>query len=69
MQTEQPTKSFKMFCSTSKTEGEVGAVNMFKRPSNHSLLTVPRWYFCCGSLLPVFGVRVFVGVSPYVWLY
>ena len=33
----------------SETEGEV-----------HSLLGVPRWWFCCGSLLPVFGVRVLV---------
>ena len=32
---------------------------MFKLPSN-SLLTIPRRWFCCGSLLPVFGVRVSV---------
>ena len=48
-----------MFCTTSKTEGEVGAVKLVQAPSN-SLLTVPRQKFCCGSLLPVFGVRVSV---------
>ena len=48
-----------MFCTTSETEGEVGAVNMLKSPSN-SLLIVPRRKFCCGSLLHVFGVRVSV---------
>ena len=31
----------------------------FKPPSN-SLLTVPRRWFWCGSLLPVFGIRVSV---------
>ena len=34
--------------------------------------TVPRRYFCCGSLLPVFGVRVSLYVSSYyvslVWV-
>ena len=48
-----------MFCTTYKTEGEVGAVKRVEAPS-HSLLTVPRRQFCCGSLLPVFGVRVSV---------
>ena len=46
-----------MFYTTSKTEGEVGPVKL--TPSN-LLLTVPRRSFCCGSLLPVFGVRVLV---------
>ena len=27
---------------------------------SNSLLTVPRRLFCCGSMLPVFGVRVSV---------
>ena len=49
-----------MFCTTSETEGEVGAVKHVKAPppSSNSLLSVPRRLFCCGSLLPVFGVRV-----------
>ena len=34
-------------------------VKLVLAPSN-SLLTVPRRSFCCGSLLPVFGVRVSV---------
>ena len=46
-----------MFCTPAETEGEVGAINMIKSPS-YSLLTVPRRKFCCGSLLPCFGVRV-----------
>ena len=33
--------------------------NMFKTPSN-LLLTVQGRYFCCGSLLPVFGAIVAV---------
>ena len=44
-----------MFCTTSETEGEVGPVKLFQSPS-YSLLTVPRRLFCCGFLLPVFGV-------------
>ena len=43
-----------MFYTTSETEGEVVHV---KLPSN-SLLTVPKRKFCCGSLVPTFGVRV-----------
>ena len=39
-----------MFCHTSEKEGEV--------ESSDSLLTALRRYFCCGSLLPVFAVRV-----------
>ena len=34
-------------------------VKLVEAPSN-SLLTVPRRWFCCGSLLPVFGVGVSV---------
>ena len=34
-------------------------IKLVLAPSN-SLLTVPRRYFCCGSMLPVFGVRVLV---------
>ena len=75
MRTEQPTKCFVplhrlrarldpihvMLC------GKVhmyGARKRFKPPSN-SLLTVPRRWFCCVSLLPVFGV-IFRDISPYV---
>ena len=36
-------------------------------PSN-SLLTVPMRQFGCGSVLPVFGVKSFGDVSPYVCL-
>ena len=43
--------------ATSETEGEVVHVKLVKAPSN-SLLTVPMRSFCCGSMLPVFGVRV-----------
>ena len=48
-----------MFCTTSETEGEVVHVKLVSAPNN-SLLTVPRREFCCGSLLPVFGVRFLV---------
>ena len=48
-----------MFCTTIETEGEVVHVKLVEVPSN-SLLTVPMWQFRCGSLLPVFGVRVSV---------
>ena len=46
-----------MFCIASETEGEVAVKHVTPPPSN-SLLTVPRRKFCCGSLLPVVGVRV-----------
>ena len=50
-----------MFCTTSETEGEVVHVKLVEAPPrSYSLLTVPRWRFCCGSLLPVFGDRVSV---------
>ena len=50
-----------MFCTTSETEGEVVHVRLvYAPPPSNSLLTVPRRKFCCGSLLPVFGVRVSV---------
>ena len=39
-----------MFYITSDAEGEVGAVKLFKTPSN-LLLTVPMQYFCCASYL------------------
>ena len=48
-----------MFCTTSETKREVGAVKHVDPPC-YSLLTVPRRYFCCGSVLPFFGVRVSV---------
>ena len=35
-------------------------VKLVEAPHSNSLLTVPRRCFCCGSLLPVFGVRVAV---------
>ena len=47
-----------MCCTTSITEGEIGPVKLFK----------PQyWPFCCGSLLPVFGVIVSATVSSYVY--
>ena len=36
--------------------------NIFK-PSSNSLLTVPRRWFCYGSMLPVFAVRVSVAFN------
>ena len=36
---QQPTKKF---CTTSKTEGEVGAVKLVEATPSNSLLTVPR---------------------------
>ena len=47
-----------MFCTISETEGKVVHVKL-DAPSN-SLLTVPRRYNCCGSLMPVIAVRVSV---------
>ena len=44
-----------MFCTTSKTEGEVGAVKLVKAPQ-----TGLKRLLYCGSLLPVFFVRVSV---------
>ena len=46
-------------------KAKLAPFNRFKSPSN-LLLTVPRWYFCCGSLLPVFWYQSFGDVSPYV---
>ena len=48
MRTKQPTKYF------------VPLQKLSKPPSRNLLLTVPRRLFCCGSLLPVFSVRVSV---------
>ena len=45
--------------SSSLFKGEVVHVKLVKAPS-YSLLNVPRRYFCCGSLLLVFGIRVLV---------
>ena len=56
MRTEQPTKCF---VPLQKLMARLAPLNMFKPPSNSSL-TVPRRLFCCGSLLPVFSVRVSV---------
>ena len=47
-----------MFCTTSKTEDEAGLVKQVEASPSNSLLIVLRRQFCCGSLLPVFGVRV-----------
>ena len=44
-----------MFCTTSKTEGEVGPVKLIYTPSN-SLLTIPMRWFSAAR----FGVRVSV---------
>ena len=49
-----------MFCTTSKTEDEAGLVKQVKASPSNSLLIVLRRQFGCGSLLPVFGVRVSV---------
>ena len=51
-----------MLCTTSEAEGEVRPLKLvYPPPANTStLLTVPRRQFCCGSLLPGFGVRVSV---------
>ena len=46
-----------MVCTTTETAYDVGAVKHVKAPSN-SFLTVRRRELCCGSLLPVSGVRV-----------
>ena len=63
-----------MFCTTSETEGEVVLVKLNEAPLCNSLLTVPRRYVCCGSLLSLFGVRVsvtfhltYVHVSVAMW--
>ena len=48
-----------MFCTTSETKCEAVHVKLVQGPIN-SLLIVPRRLLCCGSLLPVFGVRVSV---------
>ena len=53
-----------MFGITLETEGKVGAVKLVKALSN-SLLTIPMWLYCCGSLVPVFGVRVSVMFHPF----
>ena len=42
-----------MFCITSETEGEVGPVKLSPPVTDPSMRL-----FCCGSLLPVFSVRV-----------
>ena len=53
MRGEQPTKCF----VTTESEGEVLPVKL------DEALTVPRLWFCCSSLLPVFGVKVWVTLS------
>ena len=46
------------------TKGEVGAVKTcLSPPPRYSLLTVPKQWFCCGSLLPGYGVS-FIDVYP-----
>ena len=44
-----------MVCITSETEGEVGPVKKCLSPP---VTDPPIRLFCCGSLLPVFSVRV-----------
>ena len=44
---------------TEDIEDEVGSIKLVLAPSN-SLLTFPRQWFWCGSILPVCGVRVSV---------
>ena len=46
-----------MSCTTSETEGEVGNVKLVKALSG-SLPTVLWQWFCCGSLLLDFAVKV-----------
>ena len=48
-----------MFCITSEAEGEDVRLKLVSTPGN-LLMTVPRWQFCCGPLLPGFGVKVSV---------
>ena len=57
MRTEQPSKRF---VPLQKLKSRLAPQNMFKPHPSYSLLTVPRRQFCCGSMLPVFGVRVSV---------
>ena len=45
--------------TTAYIEGEFVHVKLVYAPSN-SLLAIPRRWFCCGTLLPVFGVGVSV---------
>ena len=49
-----------MFCTTSETEGEVGPIKLVKVSPSSLLQTIPKHWFCCGSLLPEFGVIVSV---------
>ena len=56
MRTEQPTKCFVPLL---KLRARLAPKDMFNPPSD-SLLTVLRRWFCCGSLLPIFSVRVSV---------
>ena len=49
-----------MFCTTSETKGDVGAVKHVKAALSYVILAVLRRQFCCGYMLHVFGVRVSV---------
>ena len=47
-----------MFCTSAENRDEFGPIKLAKDSSSNSFQTVPRRLFCCGSLLPIFGVRV-----------
>ena len=57
MRTEQPTKCF---VPLQKMITRFWPVKHAKGP----ILNVPKWQFCCGTLLLVFGVRVSVTFLP-----
>ena len=61
MRTEITAKCFEPF---QKLRAMLSPLNRFK-PTSKVLLTVPGQYFCCGSLMIVFGVG-FGDVSPCV---
>ena len=52
-------KTTKCFVPLQKLRARLAQENLFK-PLSYSLLTVPRRYFCYGTLFPAFGVRVTV---------
>ena len=49
-----------MFCTTSETKGDVGAVKHVKAALSNEILAVLRRQFCCDYTSHVFGVRVSV---------
>ena len=58
---EQPIECFEPF---QKLKAGMARRKSILFPHSNLLLIVPRWYFCCGSLLLGFGVG-FADVSPY----